>query len=55
MESIRSEYESESVPQPSFDNDAELEQDYQELARWLIEVYLWELEQERKNARHRGR
>jgi hypothetical protein len=48
MESIHDEYESESVPRPSFDNDAELERDYQELAQWLIEIYLWELEQERK-------
>jgi hypothetical protein len=51
MESIHHEYESESLPRPSIDNDAELERDYQELAQWLIEVYLWELEQERKNAR----
>jgi len=48
MESIHNEYEPESVPRPSFDNEAELERAYQELAQWLIEVYLWELEQERK-------
>jgi len=33
---------------PSFEDDAELEQEYQELAQWLIDVYLWKLEQERK-------
>jgi hypothetical protein len=55
MESIHNECESEAVPNPSFENDAELERDYQELAQWLIEVYLWELEQEQKSARHWNR
>jgi hypothetical protein len=32
------------------EDDAELERDYQELARWLVEVYLWEVEQARHSS-----
>jgi hypothetical protein len=47
MESAHSDFGSADTP-PSFEDDAELEREYQELAQWLIDVYLWKLEQERK-------
>jgi len=30
------------------DDDLELDREFQELAQWLLDVYLWKLEQERK-------
>jgi hypothetical protein len=35
-----------SVPPPSED-DPELEQELREWAQWLLDVYLWKLQQER--------
>lgn len=43
----------EAQSKPPLNDDVELERDYQELAQWLIDVYLWKLEQERK-LRHSG-
>jgi hypothetical protein len=48
MESAHSDLGSGGVPPPSFEDGAELEREYQELAQWLIDVYLWKLEQEKK-------
>ena len=33
--------------------DAELEREFQELAQWLLDVYLWRLQQERKTRDNR--
>ena len=33
---------------PLPDDDPELEQEFEEMARWLLDVYLWRLQQERK-------
>jgi len=33
---------------PFPEGDAELEQEFQEMAQWLLDVYLWRLQQERK-------
>jgi hypothetical protein len=48
MESAH-DFESGDSPPPSFEDDAELEREYQELAQWLIDVHLWKVEQERKS------
>jgi hypothetical protein len=34
---------------PSSEEDPELEREFQELAQWLIDVYLWKLQEERKS------
>lgn len=34
--------------------DAELEREFEELAQWLLDVYLWRLEQERKTGGSSG-
>jgi hypothetical protein len=33
---------------PSSEEDPELEREFQELAQWLLDVYLWRLQEERK-------
>jgi hypothetical protein len=33
---------------PSREEDPELEREFQELAQWLLDVYLWRLQEERK-------
>jgi len=48
MESAHGDFGSAGTP-PSFEDDAELEREYQELAQWLIDVYLWKLEEKRKS------
>jgi hypothetical protein len=48
MPPIHDDLESQGIPPAQFNDDAALERDYQELAQWLIDVYLWKLEQERK-------
>jgi hypothetical protein len=35
-------------PKDILEDDPELERQYQELARWLIDVYLWKREDEQK-------
>lgn len=34
---------------PSSEEDPELEREFQELAQWLLDVYLWRLQEERKS------
>ena len=34
---------------PSSEEDPELEREFQELAQWLLDVYLWKLQEERKS------
>jgi len=34
---------------PSSEEDPELEREFQELAQWLFDVYLWKLQEERKS------
>jgi hypothetical protein len=36
------------VDSPLDGNDPELERELEELAQWLLDVYLWKLQQERK-------
>jgi hypothetical protein len=36
------------VDLPSAEEDPELEREFQELAQWLLDVYLWKLHEERK-------
>jgi hypothetical protein len=33
---------------PLTEDDPELEREFQELAQWLLDVYLWRLQEERK-------
>lgn len=33
---------------PSSEEDPELEREFQELAQWLFDIYLWRLQEERK-------
>ena len=40
--------EQEPKDNPSPEDDPALEREYQELAQWLIDVYLWKREEERK-------
>jgi hypothetical protein len=37
------------------EDDPELEREHQELARWLIDVYLWRREEERKKDKNKER
>jgi hypothetical protein len=37
----------EQEPNPIPEDDPELEREYQELAQWLIDVYLWKRKEER--------
>jgi hypothetical protein len=37
----------EEMP-PLPEDDPELEREFQEMAQWLLDVYLWRLQQERK-------
>jgi hypothetical protein len=34
---------------PSSEEDPELEREFQELAQWLLDLYLWKLQEGRKN------
>lgn len=34
---------------PSSEEDPELEREFQELAQWLLDVYLWKFQEERKS------
>jgi hypothetical protein len=36
------------VDSPLDESDPKLEREFEELAQWLLDVYLWRLEQERK-------
>jgi hypothetical protein len=40
--------EPKTLPEKEDNNDPELEIELQELAQWLFDVYLWKLEEERK-------
>jgi hypothetical protein len=49
MESGNRDLQSTSKYTPPFlEDDAELEREFQEMAQWLLDVYLWRLQQERK-------
>ena len=44
----------EEEPNPIPEDDPELEREYQELAQWLIDVYLWKLSKERQEEDEKG-
>jgi hypothetical protein len=56
MDKYDGEENRERTPPPDPSNpfeaeDPELERDFEKLAEWLLDLYFWDLEQERKAAR----